>query len=1171
MADNTIEYTLALDTSSYVSGTKKAAEETGKLGKAQDDVKGSSSKLAGSLSDADKKMGGFGASAGQSATKLDRFKGATGKAGTKLKDFADKAKKAAVVVGALGGAAVAMGTSYDREFSKITGLVGIAKAEVDEMKAATLLLAGETAQAPQTLAKAMFTLQSAGLRGADATEALASSAKLAAGGMGEAGDIAQAMTSILDQFGKKGVDAAEAADFLASTARAGNFESSQLAGALGKVLPVAATLDIGLRDVGGTVALLTRGNGNASESVTQLAATLRFMLSPSRMAIKGLGEVGLTVDDLKKTAAGPGGLVEALRQMYDAFDNNDQAFAKALGSSEAVNAAFQILGASNEALEGTFGAVGDSAGVAAEVFAAAAETDSFKLEQALTTMKTKAIDLGEALAGPLASAAEFASGLLGSMGDTTKNMMIVFGLALLAIGPLTKAITAMLAMNPLLLGLAGGIAVITAMWSSGKKAAQEAKETAEDLGAALLAEGDEAQNASVKLGVLVEKLHELKAAQEIEPGGVSSLSEQWALDIVAGSNMVEILNEYGIGLDKVSGSAKSATVDTEATLKSLNRYINDNKSFMPEDSLFAVVREQMSDLPPAMQDVLEEILSQNEGLNINRDRLVNVGTELQAVLDIYGVMTQAHIDERQLLEDETRATIEQEIALGNLSLKQRDQAFALAEAGEAARSADAMFLGVATATDEGVRASGRYTNALPELNAAIEKNVKTQEMLVNWQNASATSMGENEMSLYATAEATDELAASEAELAEQYAEAIKDLPPYEQMLAGFTDELQLQIGAMVTASQKIDLYKQALAGLQGGQQSLDAAARRSTENLKKLAEEGYALAEEELQSMMLAEQDHIVQMIGMGATSEEVAAQQQLFIDTLFGAAQGNDELEEAMRGMLGTYFDIPPEMVVKWTSVADSAAAEQQLVQDVKDWQETYGYVALEFDIQVTGLTDAQRLIESAFNLDSTYGAADLGSLGGSGAFIVETQLRLAGENVANAQLQRWLDMNDGHYINVEIRTGSGASTGSSGTSQVVEDPAFWGTNGALSYSDPSDPNDPAYYQFGGGGYDYSQMGGVFHDGGMIGMDGGLASSRLASDERVIVGQTGERVLNRAETAEYDSGARFSAGGAGGNSQTVNVSVGDVIGSSGASAADIADEVADRVAAKLTNSMQAF
>lgn len=1169
MPDNTIEYTLALDTSSYVSGTKKAAEETGKLGKAQDGVKGSSSKLGGSLSDADKKMGGFGASAGQSATKLDRFKGATGKAGTKLKDFADKAKKAAVVVGALGGAAIAMGTSYDREFSKITGLVGIAKDEVDQMKAATLLLAGDTAQAPQTLAKAMFTLQSAGLRGSDATEALASSAKLAAGGMGEAGDIAQAMTSILDQFGKKGVDAAEAADFLASTARAGNFESSQLAGALGKVLPVAATLDIGLKDVGGTVALLTRGNGNASESVTQLAATLRFMLSPSRMAIKGLGEVGLTVDDLKKTAAGPGGLVEALRQMYDAFDNNDQAFAKALGSSEAVNAAFQILGASNEALEGTFGAVGDSAGVAAEVFAAAAETDSFKLEQALTTMKTKAIDLGESLAGPLASAAEFASGLMGSMGDTTKNMMIVFGLALVAIGPLTSAIMAMLAMNPMLLALAAGIGVITAMWSSSRKAAEEAKERAEDLGAALLQEGDEAQNASVKLGVLVETLHELKAAQEIQPGGIVTLSEQWALDIVAGENMVEVLNDYDISLGKVNSTASSATTSTEGALGKISQFIDMTKG-RGQASLFDEIRETLGSLPGPIAEVIEGMLSHNEALDLNAGGVLNAANEIQEMLGIYGVMAQAHIDERALLEEETRATIEQEIALGNLTTLQRDQAFALAEAGEAARAADALFLGVAQSTDENVRASGRYSNALPELTDAIAKNIKTAEMQVNIQDASASSMGEYQTTLYETAEATDELAVSEAELAEQYAEAIKDLPPYEQMLAGFTDELQLQIGAMVTASNKIDLYKQALAGLQGGQQALDAAARRSTENLKKLAEEGYAMAEEEIQGMMLAEQDHIVQMIGMGATSEEVAAQQQLFIDTLFGAAEGNDELEEAMRGMLGTYFDIPPEMIVTWTSEADSSAAEQQLIQDVKDFQETYGYVALEFDIQVTGLTDAQRLIESAFNIDSTYGAADLGSLGGTGAFVVETQLRLAGENVANAQLQRWLDMNDGHYINVEIRTGTG-STGSSGTSQVVEDPAFWGADGPMSYSDPSDPNDPAYYQFGGGGYDYSTMGGIFHDGGMIGVDGGLASSRLASDERVIVGQTGERVLNRAETAEYDSGERFSAGGAGGNSQTVNVSVGDVIGSSGASAVEIADEVADRVAAKLTNSMQAF
>jgi len=261
--------------------------------------------------------------------------------------------------------------------------------------------------------------------------------------MGEAGDIAQAMTSILDQYASSGVDAAEAGDFLAATARAGNFESSQLAGALGKVLPVASTLGIKLSDVGGTVALLTRGNGNASESVTQLAATLRFMLSPSRMAIKGLSEVGMTVDDLKETAAGPGGLVAALEQMYEAFDGNDQAFAKALGSAEADNAAFQILAASNEALEGTFGAVANSAGVAAGVFGAAAAPDSFKFGQAMSEIKTTFIEIGQDVAPMLASAVGkisdvFASisGWWSTLGDGPKDLIKTIGVVVAAVGPL---------------------------------------------------------------------------------------------------------------------------------------------------------------------------------------------------------------------------------------------------------------------------------------------------------------------------------------------------------------------------------------------------------------------------------------------------------------------------------------------------------------------------------------------------------------------------------------------------------------------------------------------------------------------------------------------------------------------------------------------------------------
>lgn len=57
-------------------------------------------------------------------------------------------------------------------------------------------------------------------------------------------------------------------------------------------------------------------------------------------------------------------------------------------------------------------------------------------------------------------------------------------------------------------------------------------------------------------------------------------------------------------------------------------------------------------------------------------------------------------------------------------------------------------------------------------------------------------------------------------------------------------------------------------------------------------------------------------------------------------------------------------------------------------------------------------------------------------------------------------------------------------------------------------------------GGY-VSRYGGVvskYHDGGLIG--------GLQQDERVIIGQTGERILNRKETTAYEAGRRSSGGG---------------------------------------------
>lgn len=52
---------------------------------------------------------------------------------------------------------------------------------------------------------------------------------------------------------------------------------------------------------------------------------------------------------------------------------------------------------------------------------------------------------------------------------------------------------------------------------------------------------------------------------------------------------------------------------------------------------------------------------------------------------------------------------------------------------------------------------------------------------------------------------------------------------------------------------------------------------------------------------------------------------------------------------------------------------------------------------------------------------------------------------------------------------------------------------------------------------------------------DGGVVGGQLAGDERLIVGQTGERVLNRREAAAYASAER---GGGGGGRRAISVNI---------------------------------
>jgi len=179
------------------------------------------------------------------------------------------------------------------------------------METAVLKLAGETAKAPAELADALFVLTSAGLRGDDALSALDASAKASAAGLGETADISRALAGAMNAYGSEVLSAASATDIIVATARAGNFETSQFAGAIGRVLPFAQQAGASFADMGGAVALLTRTNGDAAQSVTQMSALFRAFVVPTEQAKKALDGIGLTAQDVRDSI-GERGLVETL-------------------------------------------------------------------------------------------------------------------------------------------------------------------------------------------------------------------------------------------------------------------------------------------------------------------------------------------------------------------------------------------------------------------------------------------------------------------------------------------------------------------------------------------------------------------------------------------------------------------------------------------------------------------------------------------------------------------------------------------------------------------------------------------------------------------------------------------------------------------------------------------
>ena len=343
---------------------------------------------------------------------------------------------------AAGAAGVKMATDLDSSFSKIENLVGITGKALDNFKSSVKGVSAETGKSQQELSEALFTVASAGLRGAEATEVLERSAKASAIGLGDTQQIAQALTGVMQAYSSSGMTAAQATDTLTAIVREGNLEAEALAPTLGRVVGIASQLGVSFEEVGANIATFTRLGVPAEEAVVGLRGIMASFLKPTADAKNALATLGMTAEDLRNQVSEEG-LQATLANLMQSFEGNDEALTSVFGNVRALSAVLGTAGAQGETYAAVLDNISNSTGIVDEGFENVSQTSGFKFQQTLNSLRNAGIELGNALLPLVTKIATFVTTAINSFRDLsteTKTAILTLTAIVAASGPIMSGI-----------------------------------------------------------------------------------------------------------------------------------------------------------------------------------------------------------------------------------------------------------------------------------------------------------------------------------------------------------------------------------------------------------------------------------------------------------------------------------------------------------------------------------------------------------------------------------------------------------------------------------------------------------------------------------------------------------------------------------------------------------
>lgn len=390
---------------------------------------------------------------------LDDFTAKATASGVQLDALWTKIGKGAVEAGIVVAAvSVKMASDFEAAMLRIQTQAGATTQEVTQMSAAVLKLGPAVGETPKALAQALYYVESAGIRGADALNVL----KLASEGAQVSGanltDVTKALVFAMSS-GVPGITSAhDAISQLNAVVGAGVLTMADLSKAMASgILTTGKEFGVTFQSMGAALDVMTSAGVPAEQATTRLRQGITLMAAPTTQAVKVLSAMGISTgevqtsvnaasealakagvkttqlaDDLRK----PDGILVAVSDMKAHMDAlgisaTDQVdvISRAFGGGRMGQAIAQSFTNIDE-LRAKFDQIGASAGNFDQSWAATEHTFRFQVDAIKASLESWGVSLGSALIPKIQDAISFTE----RHSQAAKDLAEVIGGALVAAG-----------------------------------------------------------------------------------------------------------------------------------------------------------------------------------------------------------------------------------------------------------------------------------------------------------------------------------------------------------------------------------------------------------------------------------------------------------------------------------------------------------------------------------------------------------------------------------------------------------------------------------------------------------------------------------------------------------------------------------------------------------------